>query len=178
MTIDIEAIRKRAAAATLGPWVTEEDYYDGLRYSIEVAAPDPDEPGEQVIVARCKDKCGLHRKLFRREDADFIATARSDVPALCDEVELLREQLADALEEVRRLTPSPAAPHGYYLATIGSGGGVEGASEPAYTVFLSDRNIVLHGEEAQQFLEAQRASFPKPEPVEVLDAPKGDENGL
>lgn len=104
MTIDIDAIRKLAAEATPGTWIVKEDYYDGLRYSIEIGAADPSEPGEQVIVARCKDKCGLHRKLFRREDAAFMAAARSAVPALLDEVERLREERSEARGVAREIT--------------------------------------------------------------------------
>jgi len=78
--IDLTAIRARADKATPGPWTREEC-------------------GNDTRI------CGGDEVLFDNEwgsatgqdwlDAAFIAAARTDVPALCDEVESLRAELAE-----------------------------------------------------------------------------------
>jgi hypothetical protein len=88
---ELEAIRERAEKATPGPWTTEQSY-DG----------DPDTPvlvgdGEYLCASPDDGVRGGH--LF--EDADFIAHAREDVPALVAEIELLRATLRDRDDELR-----------------------------------------------------------------------------
>ena len=83
MTLDINAIRERANKATKGPWeFTGVDVYSD--------------------VAMGRAKCvAAHppygKKLFAR-DGTFIAHARTDIPALCDEVERLRTLLQEAID--------------------------------------------------------------------------------
>jgi hypothetical protein len=88
------ALRAAEKAATPGQWVCEEQYYDGLRYAIEIGAPDPapHEPDDQILIARCMNACGLHRKLYRREDAAFVAMARNAMPSLLAELEAARAE--------------------------------------------------------------------------------------
>lgn len=101
--LDIAAIRARADAATPGPWHAETDCFD------------PDNPEIEACVTNITEDLADHDVLFtsttgmnvgHREnwataeasremrDARFMATARTDVPALCDEVDRLRRELA------------------------------------------------------------------------------------
>ena len=76
---DLNAIRARAAAATKGPWEVErwEDFGGSPSYSIPGA--------ERFREYRNSIECGEDEAT-----AEFIAHARQDIPALCDEVERLR----------------------------------------------------------------------------------------
>src|SRR5690349_8747400 len=78
-TVDIEGIRQRVNAATPGPWYAWDR---GVGYMI---ALDPD--GDRVLPE------AMRTDLARAGDAEFIAKARSDVPALLDEVERLRKEV-------------------------------------------------------------------------------------
>lgn len=79
----LEAIKQRAAQATEGPWVKGSYRGVGEDYDIETAN------GGTLD--------GVMRGMFGREaDADFVAHAREDVPALI-------EALEEALEEAYRM---------------------------------------------------------------------------
>ena len=86
MTIDLNAIRKRAEAATEGPWqVNEHDYCAHKRAALVT--------NNRTYVA----------KVFAGEaDATFIAHARQDVPALIAEVERLRTQQDRLIAELEK----------------------------------------------------------------------------
>lgn len=81
----LEEIRKRAAAATPGPWVddiTEINQHWEMR----------DASGGKTIVGL--EECGSaynpwHRLVLEASDREFIAAARSDIPWLLAEVERL-----------------------------------------------------------------------------------------
>lgn len=77
--LDLEAIRKRAEAATEGLWTNFED----VAYLERRQVYEYDELTETNVdvIADCR----------RIQDAEFIANARQDVPALIAEVERLRE---------------------------------------------------------------------------------------
>lgn len=82
--LDLSAIKARVEAASLGPWQWEACTEDGMI----------NEVGEVLSAG------GMHTEGFvyvSDSDADFIAHARTDVPALLAEVERLRA-------EVERLT--------------------------------------------------------------------------
>lgn len=92
--LDLQAIRERADAATKGPWRADLDRLavrsddDGWPIVLDVRLGDDDAP----------QACS---------DVEFIAAARSDVPALLDEVERLRanwgpieQMFADAASSV------------------------------------------------------------------------------
>lgn len=79
---DIEAIRKRAEAATEGRW-----FYVPIDGGPEFYIGDDGMEG----VAEC---------VFTEEDAAFISAAREDVPRLLAEV----ERLQDALENIEALS--------------------------------------------------------------------------
>jgi len=81
--IDLDAIKKRAEEATEGPWTWEPNPYtlyagrSGMAHGLNLLGRlDPDRMGAVNL--------------------DFIAHARTDVPALCDEVERLRAALCHA----------------------------------------------------------------------------------
>lgn len=74
---DLKAIRERAEKATSGPWRTEWGH-DEFRSRKKVV-------GTRII-------CGMQFELHMPipNDAEFIAHARTDVPALLDEIERLK----------------------------------------------------------------------------------------
>lgn len=78
MAIDLDAIRARAEAATPGPWEAyDRDGGAARPTEITVCGSDIAGPPEAY----------LDRGRFgRHADAEFIAHARADIPALCDEV--------------------------------------------------------------------------------------------
>lgn len=83
---DIEA---RANAATPGPWCTDSwEIYQGAEY----------QPGLSEWIG---ETCRADDSDGSRNDAEFIAHAREDVPALLAEVDRLRTDLA----EYEPLTP-------------------------------------------------------------------------
>lgn len=73
----LEAIRKRAEKATEGPW----NYY--FTHGISVKSE-----SKEIL----DDEVGV----IRYTDAEFIAHAREDIPALLAEVERLKAQLSEA----------------------------------------------------------------------------------
>jgi hypothetical protein len=80
--MDIEAIRKRCEAATLGEWRTEEQDTPEQTRSWGLRLIGPESLGHDNELDSMKP-----------EDAAFIAAARADVPNLLDEVEELRATL-------------------------------------------------------------------------------------
>jgi hypothetical protein len=78
---ELDAIEARAAQATRGPWTNE----DGKRQFIEAWAVIATKDGSFDVVTSGLDW----------DDAEFIAHAREDVPALVAEVRRLRQQVLD-----------------------------------------------------------------------------------
>ena len=111
--LDLDAIEARANAATPGPWTTErpapltEGPAAGLRPGVCIAATSPSK--ENRVYANPPGG------QYPSADQRFIAHARTDVPALADEVRRLRAALTSlsndadhalsVLETVRRYTP-------------------------------------------------------------------------
>jgi hypothetical protein len=101
--LDLDAIRARANAATPGTWIVydagEEDFpswwvwrKDKLPYYGGILAPaseHADEPGGIGLVATDDVDHTEQEHL----DAEFIAHARADVPALITEVRRLKDEL-------------------------------------------------------------------------------------
>ena len=81
--LDLDAIRARADAATPGPWWAWDR---GTFVGFEIAVGAPAKDGRPVD--RLPD--AMRTDIGCREDAEFIAAARTDVPALLDEIEALR----------------------------------------------------------------------------------------
>lgn len=71
--VDIEAIRARAEAASPAPW------REGVDGNLRVYAADG-----------LGERSGPVAGFVRRADVTFIASARTDIPALCDEIEAMR----------------------------------------------------------------------------------------
>jgi len=95
------AIRAREAAATPGPWAK-----DGSLYAPDVDITWADDEGEYVVGTIWDNGFVI------RADAEFIAHARKDIPALLAENDSLRAQLAGceeecALLEVKQLLAEP-----------------------------------------------------------------------
>ena len=74
-TLDLDAIKARAEAATAGPWEADDSDADGVNVGWYVWSD-----FDETTVAPHLD----------HDDAEFIAHAREDVPALIAEVERLR----------------------------------------------------------------------------------------
>ena len=87
----LDAIEQRAHAATEGPW--EASAHDHAAGDVPIL----DRTGHYLVI--CPD-CGV-RGGYERADAEFIAHARSDVPALLAEVRRLRAA-ADARTSLPR----------------------------------------------------------------------------
>lgn len=117
MKLDTKAILARADAATEGPWeVGVSDASSRLMHLARIAerlshgerdvfplvwlpahpetriGVDPNRPEHAVVV------CDMGNGPKGDANGEFIAAARTDVPALCAEVERLRAALADALD--------------------------------------------------------------------------------
>jgi hypothetical protein len=103
----LEEIRERAEKATPGPW--DIDGSDNQNWGIRSVA------GDQPSIAPMAG----YRSKDTEADAEFIAHAREDVPALLARIEKLEaiaeaaEDAADALEKYLPLIEGHvAAPHG------------------------------------------------------------------
>ena len=83
MTLDLDAIRARADVATPGPWTTDDDGRYGRRVVVD---------GLPLANYREIAECSgyVQSAADTRVNSEFIAAARSDVPALLAEVERLR----------------------------------------------------------------------------------------
>ena len=84
---ELQAIKDRADAATPGPWIANPRATDGYV--------------DDFLGAEIKGPPDAQRGQFARlEDAEFIAHAREDVPALVAHAEVLRSLFWQALEGV------------------------------------------------------------------------------
>lgn len=88
----VEGIRARAEAATPGPWCTDSwEIYQGTEYV----------PGVSLWIGETCRGTGSPEQ--DRADAEFVAHAREDVPALLAEVQRLKAALSDATNQVSEL---------------------------------------------------------------------------
>lgn len=89
MRLDTKAIRGRAEAATPGPWrAGSRETWLVFR---DIGNPDHMAPALGRVVAH------VNQHFPYAADANFIAAARTDVPALCDRVEALEAALRKSL---------------------------------------------------------------------------------
>lgn len=95
--IDLNAIRARADAATPGPWRHVGKNWIGTPVEIDVTEADWGSEGHTSFFVHTNEGGGA----WRIEDVEFIANARTDVPALVAEVERLRRERDEALDAVR-----------------------------------------------------------------------------
>ena len=89
---ELAAIRARAAKATPGPWWAR---MHGDKVVAIESAPTP--------ILENAESSGLDPLEVGEDDADFIAAARMDIPALLEEVDLLRDALGYLQGEGSRL---------------------------------------------------------------------------
>ncbi len=84
----LEEVRKRASAATSGPWIS---LIEGRDYPL----------GGDSFIQRSKDggETDLYLIGHTLEDQDFIAHARQDIPLLLDEIERLQKLLDDIVKD-------------------------------------------------------------------------------
>jgi hypothetical protein len=93
MSLDLEAIRKRCEQATPGPWYRDASRKGSQHQPISPAA---DNAHASVEMDNGKRVASLHITAWKqgprdaRPDADFIAHARDDIPALLDWVDRAR----------------------------------------------------------------------------------------
>lgn len=103
---DLDAIRQRAEKATAGEWRWWDDYdfrehLGNQDWSTEnfqmgrIKLTSGGQQGQSVIYdwAEYADDSGF---IIKREDAEFIAHARTDIPALLAHVEELEARLANS----------------------------------------------------------------------------------
>ena len=83
MTLDTKAIRERAEACTPGPW---EAYRDGC------AECDKQKTSEWNVNGV---ECGYHGQFEYEATAQFIAHARTDIPALLSALEAAERTIAE-----------------------------------------------------------------------------------
>lgn len=102
--------RERAERAIEGPWATE-----GAKDAYLIR----DKDGLGVVQAATFD--WTHGESRSRATAEFIAAARSDVPALCDHIEDLSERLEKAEEALRFYADRSNNTNGH--APLGTGAG-------------------------------------------------------
>lgn len=95
--LDLEGLRRLERAATKGPWQAEVHgdlhYCDGRPVDVVVTS------GDKLIAKMLGDAttfAGLSRMRVPGPNGCFIATARTALPALLDEVKRLRKALSDA----------------------------------------------------------------------------------
>ena len=93
MTLDLDPIRARLAAATPGPW---HAWDRGIGSEVHVGA---ECVSETTQYERCRDLNDGFRETFAEADAALIANAPADLAALLAEVERLRE----AVQRVREM---------------------------------------------------------------------------
>jgi hypothetical protein len=85
--VDTEAIRARADAATKGPW----------RRNIDCRLIDGN---DECAVLYFDHNTHVGQFRAREQDVNFIAAARTDVPALCDRIEELEAALRGMLRRL------------------------------------------------------------------------------
>jgi hypothetical protein len=100
---DLREIEARANAATPGPWLVERQYSgDNWMIGCLVVGTDSGD-GKNYDVTITTDH--LHASEYgdatARIDAEFVAHARTNVPALIAEVRRLREELAEYQQRER-----------------------------------------------------------------------------
>ena len=111
-SLDLDAIKARAVAATEGPWeaaTCHESEQETRSEYVRNALLKPAAPAHGLwMVWKPDSRLGVHLTAVTGDgphgeaDAEFIAHAREDMPALVAEVERLRSQLTITDEMVER----------------------------------------------------------------------------
>jgi hypothetical protein len=104
LTIEqIEAIRERAEKATEGPWYPTQHH---VATNPNVSGGYPPSP-ESI----CSLADGEYIENYNQADAEFIANARQDIPALLAEVDRLNAQLSELVCAIYEHIPNGHALH-------------------------------------------------------------------
>lgn len=104
--IDLEAIEARVKAASPGPWITSNPENAFKNWPIGFFSLGRDEEAKPSNWAVTTDRINASRMVSggAKEDAEFIAHARQDIPALIArirELEALSASQAEALDASR-----------------------------------------------------------------------------
>lgn len=97
VTDRLEQIRKRSESATVAPWVVDtkenmgENWCVGCVMNCGAAANDSGDYSNYIVTTDNVPGSQMNGA-DARDDADFIANARQDVPWLLDEIERLRAE--------------------------------------------------------------------------------------
>jgi hypothetical protein len=98
MRVDLDAVQARADAATEGPWAWEQTGDKDSSWAVGWVMDQDENPlsgrletGEGIVVEGVCEGIAANPA-----DGEFIAHARTDVPALVAELRVARELLADA----------------------------------------------------------------------------------
>jgi hypothetical protein len=139
-----QEIRARAEAATPGPWCTDSwEIYQGAEY----------EPGiSQWIGETCRGATSPEQD---RADADFIARAREDVPALLAELARVRAE-RDALV---KLHDWDELIFGGFYCTHCTPDDADEEDQNVYWPCPSLRTVGMTDEEANEIIRAHRAAI-------------------
>lgn len=103
--IDLAAIRRRAEAASGGSWYADLDCYEPDDPWIEAGVSNISQAAGDMLFTGptvfrpSKENWQKARESQEFRDAEFIAHARTDVPALCDRVEALEKALGALLDD-------------------------------------------------------------------------------
>ena len=89
--LDLEPIKARLAKAAPAPWTVDNRSIDGL-----------DDPYLGFDIDGLEQSYMGRGMLAFRGDAEFVAHARTDIPALIAEVELLRGLVSEEAYDARR----------------------------------------------------------------------------
>jgi len=90
----LNAIKERASKATVGPWVTAEEI-DGVYSGMKTVVRSTDPPSRWSSRIVSVGQTRRHVKEDAENNAEFIAQARQDIPALIAEVERLKSALSE-----------------------------------------------------------------------------------
>ena len=105
MSIDIEAIRRRAEAATAGPWEKRPKSIGGRVYEIEIYSPRDSGHAFKPIMNIAAGFTDTD------ENAEFITHACEDIPALLTENATLTLALAEIREKIDNAQEMAIATH-------------------------------------------------------------------
>lgn len=136
---ELTAIRERAQRATPGPWESQGfDSYPGDEGSAVVGTPGTKGSGLVAYALRPKDRhedgesgADWYDADQCDDDANFIAHARTDVPALVAEVERL-QGIIDRVQKRARLESERCDSDLSYLAEINDGSSMRRVSAEQY----------------------------------------------
>ena len=97
MTLDLEPIKQRESKATKGPWVWSTDHPSACGDYMSIFADGQSEPVLHAAMWTNDSEAGTITAPTH-EDAQFMCSARTDIPALVAEVGRLQSKIREAYE--------------------------------------------------------------------------------